>query len=161
MVLDDGTATAIGIAIGLLIISGLVALWLRSCRNHQHRASQAAAGGSNNSGQPGFRSMYIKSLIQFTNNSICNPNIIRKYFIFFALFSVQVPLRKTNINGRGAIPPVPDDQTRFTTGIGTNVNAMRSMNSYPQHPHLMTTTMTRTNGADGFTTTTKQGKNDN
>ena len=57
MVLDDGTATAIGIAIGLLIISGLVALWLRSCRNHQDRASQAAAGGSNNSGQPGFRSM--------------------------------------------------------------------------------------------------------
>jgi hypothetical protein len=30
-----------------------------------------------------------------------------------------------------------------------------SMNSYPQHPHLMTTTMTRTNGADGFTTTSK------
>ena len=57
MELDDGTATAVGIAIGLLIISGLVALWLRSCRNHQHRTSQAAAGGSNNSGQPGFRSM--------------------------------------------------------------------------------------------------------
>lgn len=75
MVLDDGTATAIGIAIGLLIISGLVALWLRSCRNHQHRASQAAAGGSNNSGQPGFRSMYIKSLIQFTNNSICKISL--------------------------------------------------------------------------------------
>ena len=74
---------------------------------------------------------------------------------------MQVPLRKTNINGRGAIPPVPDDQTRFTTGIGTNVNAMRSMNSYPQHPHLMTTTMTRTNGADGFTTTAKPGKNYN
>ena len=71
---------------------------------------------------------------------------------------MQVPLRKTNINGRGVIPPVPDDQTRFT-GIGTNVNAMGSMNSYPQHPHLMTTTMTRTNGADGFTTTSKPGKN--
>ena len=59
MELDDGTATAVGIAIGLLIISGLVALWLRSCRNHQHRTSQAAAGGSNNSGQPGFRSMWF------------------------------------------------------------------------------------------------------
>lgn len=70
---------------------------------------------------------------------------------------MQVPLRKTNINGRGVIPPVPDDhQTRFT-GIGTNVNAIGSMNSYPQHPHLMTTTMTRTNGADGFTTTSKTG----
>ena len=99
--------------------------------------------------------------VLFNSLIIQYPNIIRKYFIFFALFSVQVPLRKTNINGRGAIPPVPDDQTRFTTGIGTNVNAMRSMNSYPQHPHLMTTTMTRTNGADGFTTTTKPGKNDN
>ena len=71
---------------------------------------------------------------------------------------MQVPLRKTNINGRGAIPPVPDDQTRFTTRIGSNLNAMGSMNSYPQHSHLMTTTMTRTNGADGFTTTTKPGK---
>ena len=60
MELDDGTATAVGIAIGLLIISGLVALWLRSCRNHQHRTSQAAAGGSNNSGQPGFRSMHFQ-----------------------------------------------------------------------------------------------------
>ena len=69
---------------------------------------------------------------------------------------MQVPLRKTNINGRGVIPPVPDDhQTRFT-GIGTNVNAIGSMNSYPQHPHLMTT-MTRTNGAEGFATTTKTG----
>ena len=67
---------------------------------------------------------------------------------------MQVPLRKTNINGRG-IPPVPDDQTRFT-GIGCNTNAIGSINSYPQHPHLMTT-MTRTNGADGFTTTTKPG----
>ena len=71
---------------------------------------------------------------------------------------MQVPLRKTNINGRGAIPPVPDDQTRFSTRIGSNLNAMGSMNSYPQHSHLMTTTMTRTNGADGFTTTTKPGK---
>ena len=70
------------------------------------------------------------------------------------LFIVQVPLRKTNINGRG-IPPVPDDQTRFT-GIGRNTNAIGSINSYPQHPHLMTT-MTRTNGAEGFTTTTKTG----
>ena len=61
MVLDDGTATAIGIAIGLLIISALVALWLRSCRNHQHRASAAAAGGSTNSGQPGFRSRFCFS----------------------------------------------------------------------------------------------------
>ena len=67
---------------------------------------------------------------------------------------MQVPLRKTNINGRG-IPPVPDDQTRFT-GIGRNTNAIGSINSYPQHPHLMTT-MTRTNGAEGFTTTTKTG----
>ena len=74
---------------------------------------------------------------------------------------MQVPLRKTNINGRGAIPPVPDDQTRFTTRIGSNLNAMGSMNSYPQHSHLMTTTMTRTNGADGFTTTTKPGKPSN
>ena len=71
---------------------------------------------------------------------------------------MQVPLRKTNINGRGAIPPVPDDQTRFTTRIGSNLNSMGPMNSYPQHSHLMTTTMTRTNGADGFTTTTKPGK---
>ena len=81
----------------------------------------------------------------------------KSLFLIF-LILVQVPLRKTNINGRGVIPPVPDDQTRFT-GIGTNVNAMGSMNSYPQHPHLMTTTMTRTNGADGFTTTSKPGKN--
>jgi nitrate reductase gamma subunit len=56
--LDEGTATAIGLAIGLLIIAGLVALWLRSCRMHQNRTSQAAAGGSTNSGQPGFRSRF-------------------------------------------------------------------------------------------------------
>merc|ERR1712226_1575205 len=92
MELDEGTATAIGLAIGLLVISALVALWLRSCRNHQHRASQAAAGGSTNSGQPGFR--------------------------------MQVPLRKTNINGGISgrrVPPVPDDQTRFTR-IGSTIN---------------------------------------
>ena len=71
---------------------------------------------------------------------------------------MQVPLRKTNINGRGVIPPVPDDQTRFTTGVGSNLNTIGNVNSYPQHPHLMTTTMTRTNGADGFQTTTKPGK---
>ena len=155
MVLDDGTATAIGIAIGLLIISGLVALWLRSCRNHQDRASQAAAGGSNNSGQPGFRSM-CRAFYVFYSYYMHYDHFKSLFLIFLIL--VQVPLRKTNINGRGVIPPVPDDQTRFT-GIGTNVNAMGSMNSYPQHPHLMTTTMTRTNGADGFTTTSKPGKN--
>ena len=63
MELDEGTATAIGLAIGLLVISALVALWLRSCRNHQHRASQAAAGGSTNSGQPGFRSKFVGKIL--------------------------------------------------------------------------------------------------
>ena len=57
MTLDSGTGTAVGIAIGLLILSAVVAVWLRSCRKHQHRASQAAAGGSTIGGQPGFRSM--------------------------------------------------------------------------------------------------------
>ena len=69
---------------------------------------------------------------------------------------MQVPLRKTNINGGISgrrVPPVPDDQTRFT-GIGSNTNAINS--SYPQHPHLMTT-LNRNNGADGFTTTSKPG----
>ena len=56
MTLDEGTATAVGIAVGLLILSAAVAMWLRSCRNHQHRASQAAAGGTTAGGQPGFRS---------------------------------------------------------------------------------------------------------
>ena len=58
MNLNDGTATAVGLAIGLLIISAFVAMWLRSCRNHQHRASEAAAGQRLESGQPGFRSTY-------------------------------------------------------------------------------------------------------
>ena len=58
MTLDSGTGTAVGIAIGLLILSAVVAVWLRSCRKRQHRASQAAAGGSTIGGQPGFRSMF-------------------------------------------------------------------------------------------------------
>ena len=81
---------------------------------------------------------------------------------------MQVPLRKTNINGGGlrnavgigvgsrGIPPIPDEHTKFA-GIGSSTNVITGMNtSYPQHHHLMTT-MTRNNGADGFTTTANTG----
>ena len=74
---------------------------------------------------------------------------------------VQVPLRKTNLNGgvgtRG-IPPVPDNQTRFT-GIGSTINPIGRLNNtaYPQQHHLMTT-LTRNNGSEGFTTTAKPSK---
>ena len=81
---------------------------------------------------------------------------------------MQVPLRKTNINGGGlrnavgigvgtrGIPPIPGEQTKFT-GMGINANAITGVStSYPQHHHLMTT-MTRNNGAEGFTTTATPG----
>ena len=81
--------------------------------------------------------------------------------MFFYEIIVQVPLRKTNLNGgvgtRG-IPPVPDSQTRFT-GIGSTINPIGRLNNtaYPQQHHLMTT-LTRNNGSEGFTTTAKPSK---
>ncbi len=78
---------------------------------------------------------------------------------------MQVPLRKTNINGgglqnavgggrgvvgtRGGIPPIaPDGHTKFR-GMGIHANEV----AYPQHQHLMTS-LTRNNGGEVFTTTT-------
>ena len=81
--------------------------------------------------------------------------------MFFYEIIVQVPLRKTNLNGgvgtRG-IPPVPDNQTRFT-GVGSTINPIGRLNNtaYPQQHHLMTT-LTRNNGSEGFTTTAKPSK---
>ena len=78
---------------------------------------------------------------------------------------MQVPLRKTNINGgglqnavgggrnvvgtRGAIPPIPTEgQTKFR-GMAMNANEV----AYPQHQHLMTS-LPRNNGGEVFTTAT-------
>ena len=83
---------------------------------------------------------------------------------------MQVPLRKTNINGgglpnvvggggtvvgaRGGIPPIASaGQTTFTR-MGMNANEV----AYPHHQHLMTS-MARNNGGEGFTTTTTNAGN--
>jgi len=125
LVIDGDIATAVGIAIAFLILSCGTALWLRSCMHHQRRAARAAAGGTTESGHPGFR-MLVPVRKPLTSLQNGTPTV--------AGMTSAGTYHQTTVGGGGMKPTVVTQAksgskagvtTVTTTGLTASGNATR------------------------------------